>query len=298
MSCYPDCVEFMEKCYEEQEKQSVPEEEKEKKKNKESGAEYYNFLFRGLVSIDKKMQESTTVCEVRDHMSNLFTVLTNILDKDERIVRTVKKIMEMTEYYSDDIIEDMKTIFSDKDVFKVCLMFSKQFPIEEKSEVLSRTLEQGIDMKCFLLATKSDRAINLIIEIIRLCVNLCEDSNPEPDMSKYKTILASCHIHIIPLTINLNLIQIFQPEVECVRSTRLERRRLYEKCVDELEAYHGLLESIEEGEKIGEGDYLLLSNQLMEYYKEQKSFLKCFDNDCVGNIVGWEYENIRINFKD
>ena len=83
-----------------------------------------------------------------------------------------------------------------------------------------------------------------------------------------------------------------------MRSTRLERRRLYEKCVDELEGYHKLLESIEEGEKIGEGNYLLLSNELMVHYKEQKSFLKCFDNDCVGNIVGWEYENIRINFKD
>ena len=290
MSCSLDCVEFMEKCYEEQEQEEQSDEE----------PEIYTIpgrfiQLKMLCHLIKKPLD--TVAEAKIYYKETNDMVQGLLEEED-FAQILMKNMNAGETTSELLLEQLKYMFSDPEVFKVSLMMSDPFPLNGLQNLLSKWLVKDGNISDFLLATKRERALNLIGETLRMCCLLetLIEAKKQKDYSKVK----KCHIslnklgkvskvHLLPLIINLPLMRMFSNRI-----TRIERNEKYEDVKLCLKGYHNALEAIEDC--CNEGEYLKLSKTVMKQFKEQNKFISYFQEDGVGNVVSWECDDIKLDF--
>jgi len=290
MSCSPDCVEFMEKCYEEQEQEEQSDEEPEIYTMPRRFIE-----MKMLVQLIKTPLH--TVAEAKIYYKETNDMVQGLLEQED-FTEILMKNMNAGETTSELLLEHLKYMFSDPGVFKVSLMMSDPFPLNGLQNLLSKWLVKDGNIKDFLLATKRERALNFIGETLRMCCLLetLIEAKKQKDYSKVE----KCHltlnklakvskVHILPLIINIPLLRMFHNRI-----TRIERNEKYKDVKLCLEGYHNALEAIEDC--CNEGEYLKLSQTVMKQFKEQNKFISYFQEDGVGNIIAWEYDDIKLDF--
>jgi len=283
MSCSPDCVEFMEKCYEEQEQE---QEQSDEEPEIYTMPRRYIELKMLLHLIDRPLD---TVAEAKRYYKETDAMVQDLLEEED-FAEILMKNMNAGETTSKLLLEQLKHMFSDPEVFKVSLMMSEPFPLYGLENILSKWLLKDGNIREFLLATKRERALNFIGETLRMCCLL--ETLIEAKKQKDYSRVEKCHlnlnklgraskVHILPLIINIPLTRMFHNPI-----TRIERNKLYKDVKMCLERYHEALEVLEDC--CSEGDYLMLSQTVMRSFKEQKKFISYFQEDGVGNVVDWD----------
>jgi len=291
MSCSPDCVEFMEKCYEEQEQEEKSVEEQE------------TLIWTRRRFIEMKMlyhlinKPLDTVAQAKIYYKETNAMVQGLLEQED-FAEILMKNMNAGETTSELLLEQLKYMFSDPEVFKVSLMMSNPFPLDGLTNILSKWLVKDGNIRDFLLATKRERALNYICETLRLCCLYAslKEAHKQKDYSKVKDLelnvnelMKSSKVHILPLIINIPLMRMFHNPI-----TRIERNVLYKDVKICLEGYHEALEVLEDC--CSEGEYLELSQTVMKHFKEQKKFISYFQEDGVGNIISWKCGDMELDF--
>ncbi len=300
MSCSPECVEFMDKCYEELKGVNQVKEEYNNIKEEEKMLVDPEEMEMSLNMLADVLRiEEATVKDAKQHRM-FFQSIVQDLFRNKPFVLTLKTVMNLdTEEAREKLLDELKYMFTEDEVMNASVLLSDPFPIDGGyTECLRRWLSQERNIKDFLMATKVDRALNLITETLRLlCLiprlnkekkeknhNLCEKI-----FSKIEQLLEASRINILPLLINSQLIEMFNPD-----TTRIQRNEMYKEVKESFEGYHLVLESLED--KCSEGEYLRISKTLMKSFKDQRTFTSMFEDDCLGNIVSWECSGMEFDF--
>ena len=313
MSCSLDCVEFMEKCYEEQEQEEQsyeePEiyrmpgyEEQEEESEEEEDemlvdCEEMKMMFNMITVVLKK--DENTVSEAKQHRIFYQSAVQDLL-KMKPFIIMLKSIMTLeSQGAKEELLYEIKYMFSSVEVLNASVLISKPFPIDGGyTGALRRWLSQRRHIQDFMMATKLERALNLIVEAVRflLLIPKLQKSKEEKNHteceiinSKITQLLEVSRINILPLLINSELAEMFNHDI-----TRIERNEKYKDIKKSLDGYHEALDVLEDN--LSEGDYLEASKTLMRSFRDQKTFVEMFQDDSVGNIVGWECSGIKLDF--
>ena len=292
MSCSLDCVEFMEKCYEEQ--------EQEQEEPSDEEPEIYTMPRRYIEMkmlvhlIDRPLD---TVAEAKRYYKETNAMVHRLLEEED-FAGILRMNMNVGETTSEILLKQLKYMFSDPEVFKVSLMMSHPFPLNGLENILSKWLLKDGNIRDFLLATKRERSLNFIGETLRMCC-LLESGNEAQKQKDYSRIKRfeltlnqlgkSSKVHILPLVINIPLMRMFHNPI-----TRIERNASYKDVKLCLEGYHEALEVLEDC--CDEGEYLELSQTVMKSFQEQKTFISHFQEDGVGNIIAWKCGDMELDF--
>ena len=290
MSCSLDCVEFMEKCYEEQEQEEQSDEEPVIYTMPRRFIE-----MKMLVNlIDRPLD---TVAEAKICFKEINAMVQRLLEEED-FAGILRMNMNVGENRSKLLLKQLKYMFSDPEVFKVSLMMSNPFPLNGLKNILSKWLLKDGSIIDFLLATKRERALNFIGETLRMCC-LLESGNEAQKQKDYSRVKKfeltlnqlgkSSKVHILPLVINIPLMRMFHNA-----NTRIERNEGDKEIKECLKGYHEALEVLEDC--CNEGEYLSLSQTVMKQFKEQKKFISYFQEDGVGNIIAWKCGNMELDF--
>ena len=136
MSCSLDCVEFMEKCYEEQ--------EQEQEEPSDEEPEIYTMPRRYIEMkmlvhlIDRPLD---TVAEAKRYYKETNAMVHRLLEEED-FAGILRMNMNVGETTSEILLKQLKFMFSDPEVFKVSLMMSNPFPLNGIKNILSK--EMGV----------------------------------------------------------------------------------------------------------------------------------------------------------
>jgi hypothetical protein len=263
MSCSPECLEFMEQCYEEQ--------ELEKKAMDFFDENPYAMTAVVIANMREKIQKATTVIEVKNILQDMEDIYLDI-KKDDRYMKLMTKVI--TDATGAPIIKLIDYIFTDDDCRQVMLMLSNPFPIDNTIDIIEKWCLSKNYISDFFMATRRPECYNLIWTILRMSAVFedCRKNGTEPSDEIIKQYKLAIITDILPMIITSNYVQIFNQG----QIPKEKVKEVYESVESLLKDYHQLLSSFEEID-LSDGSYLDVCNEIKKKHTEFKSFLKCFD---------------------
>ena len=280
MSCSPECLEFMEECYEEQ--------KLEKEMDDYIDQNPYASIVLSLHAMRLRSKDATTVVEIKNVYQDVEAIYLK-LKQDDRFMKILKNVISGAT--KAPITEMIDYIFTDDDCRKVSLMLSKPFPIKNSNDILEKWCSMGNDISDFFMATRRPECCNLIQKLVGMIAMFedCKKNGTEPDdviLKKYKLSFIG---EILPMLIVFNFVQIFDQ----TEQSKEEVKEIYESIEVSLEAYHELLSRFEDFDLTDES-YLNVCDAIKDKYNEFKNFMSCFDLE----KNNWQCGNIIYDFND
>ena len=272
MSCSPECLEFMEECYQEQ--------ELEKKAMDLFDENPYSMSAVVIANMREKLEKATTVIEVKNVLQHMEDIYLEIKE-DPRFMKLMANVI--TDATDAPIIEFIDYIFTEDDCRKAMLMLSNPFPIKNTADILDKWCSPKTCISDFFMATRRPECYNFIWTLLRM-VSVFEDcrkNGTEPSDELIKKYKLSLITDILPLIITSNFVQIFNAG----EISKEYVKEVYESIENRLKDYHNLLSKFEEID-LSDGTYLDVCNEIKKKHNEFTGFLKCFDLEKNNWICG------------